>query len=225
MGLRFDPRLKERFPELKVVVGYVRGVRVRRTNVALEDFKRKVIAEVRKDHDIHALKDIPIFRMYRDFFWRTGVDPTKVRPAAEALIRRILRGKSIPDINNVVDAYNMASIKTKVALAAFDLDKLRGELTMRFAKAGEEFLGIGMEKARELKGGEIVISDDEKLIAMYPHRDAEESKVTEDTRNILLLACGVPGITEKTLLSAAKTSIDYLTRFCEGMGKLNLSSE
>ncbi len=63
---------------------------------------------------LEGLKDEPIFRTYRDFFWTMGVDPTKVRPAAEALIRRILVGRSMPRINTVVDAYNLASMTTHI---------------------------------------------------------------------------------------------------------------
>lgn len=102
---------------------------------------------------VNDVKDVPIFRLYRDFFWRLGIDPTKNRPAAETLVRRILAGKPVPSINSVVDAYNLASVKTLVALAVFDADKLRRELMLRFARVGEEFLGIGMEKPLHLSGG------------------------------------------------------------------------
>ncbi|MDH5664470.1 MAG: phenylalanine--tRNA ligase beta subunit-related protein, partial [Candidatus Bathyarchaeota archaeon] len=156
------------------------------------------------------------FRAYRDFFWRVGIDPTKNRPAAEALIRRVLGGKVIPNINTLVDAYNLASIKTEIALAAFDADRLKGGLLMRFAIKGEEFLGIGMEKPMVLQGGEIVISDGEELVAVYPHRDADNTKVTMKTKNVVLLVCGVPGIGEETLQKAARVALEYLTRFCDG---------
>jgi DNA/RNA-binding domain of Phe-tRNA-synthetase-like protein len=101
--------------------------------VELEGFKEQLFRQVKEKYSLESLKDVPIFRAYRDFFWKAGIDPTKVRPAAEALIRRILGGKAVPSINNVVDSYNLASIKTEVALAAFDEDKLKGDLIMRYA--------------------------------------------------------------------------------------------
>jgi DNA/RNA-binding domain of Phe-tRNA-synthetase-like protein len=159
---------------------------------------------------------VQIFRAYRDFFWRAGIDPTKVRPAAEALIRRILANKQIPTINTLVDAYNLASIKTGVALAAFDLKELQGTLSMRAAEKGEEFLGIGMSKPMQLNGGEIVVHDDEKLVAVYPYRDAERSKVTEQTKKIMLMVCGCPGIDEAPLLEAQQVASDYIISYCQG---------
>lgn len=216
MLLKVSDDLKGRFPRLQVLVSRVRGVKVERRSEELEGFKKEVVERVREGHELESLKDVPILRAYRDFFWRVGIDPTKNRPAGEALIRRVLRGKQIPSINTLVDAYNLASIKTGIALAAFDADKLEGGLLMRFALEGEEFLGIGMERPLELKGGEVVISDGKKLVAIYPYRDSNETKVTSSTKGILLLACGVPGIEEEILQDALKTAVDYVTQFCGG---------
>jgi len=123
-------------------------------------------------------------------------------------------GRSLPCINTLVDAYNLASIKTGIAIAAFDADRLQGDLTMRYAEEDEKFLGIGMKKPALLQGGEIVVQDREKLVAIYPYRDADDSKVTEATRNVLLLFCGVPGISVRRLTDASKVASEYITRFC-----------
>ena len=87
---------------------------------------------------------------------------------------------------------------------------------MREARPGEEFLGIGMDKLIQLSGGEAVIQDDERLIAVYPYRDADYSKVTTSTRNLLLMTCGVPGIGAEELEKAEAVGVDYITRFCGG---------
>ena len=220
MDLIIDIQLKTRFPELKVLTCKIKGAKVEKQNVELEKFNDEIMKHVRERYDLESLKDGSTFRAYRDFFWKIGIDPTKIRPAAEALIRRVLGGRTIPRINTLVDTYNLASIKTEIALAAFDADKLKGELVMRFAENGEEFLGIGMEKPMLLKGGEIVVSDGEKLVAIYPHRDADSTKITEKTKNVMLLVCGVPGIGEETLQNAARMALEYILRFCNGEGRM-----
>jgi DNA/RNA-binding domain of Phe-tRNA-synthetase-like protein len=123
-------------------------------------------------------------------------------------------------INNVVDSYNLASIKTEVALAAFNRDELRGGLLMRTAESGERFHGIGMKEPMDLNGREVVISDEEKLVAIYPYRDADRSKVSATTKNLLILVCGVPGINEKILNEAGKVALELVTKFCGGEGRL-----
>jgi len=219
MTINISEEVHRDFPNLHVLISRIEKIIVKKSSPALEVFKKEVLQEIRDTYDIENLKDRPVLRAYRDFFWKLGVDPTKTRPAAEALIRRLLRGKPLPRINTLVDAYNLASIKTEIAIAAFDSDKIRGELTMRYADMGEEFLGIGMKAPLRLNGREIVISDEEKLLAVYPYRDAEDTKVTEATRNVLLLFCGVPGIPTQKLLKAKDVTLKFVTKFCGGIVK------
>jgi len=216
MSLKIDSELKTRFPDLNVLTLHIKGVQIHKRGAELEKFKVEVMRQVRNDYNLDSVKDHPTFRAYRDFFWSIKIDPTKIRPAAEALIRRILAGKPLPSINTLVDAYNLASIKSRIALATFDADKLEGDLLMRFAEEGEQFIGIGMKKPLILKGGEIVVSDDKKLIAVYPYRDADNTKVTEETENIMMLVCGVPGIPKENLENASRVALEYITRFCDG---------
>jgi DNA/RNA-binding domain of Phe-tRNA-synthetase-like protein len=105
---------------------------------------------------------------------------------------------------------------TSIPFAAFDLDKLRGEPVMREARAGESFFGIGMDKPIFLMGGEAIIEDTERLIAVYPYRDAEYSKVTTSTVNFLLMTCGVPGVGDESLRDAETLCVEYIKRFCGG---------
>lgn len=91
-----------------------------------------------------------------------------------------------------------------------------GELTMREAAEGERFLGIGMDKPVVLEGGEAVVEDEEKLIAVYPYRDADACKITLETRDTLMLVCGVPNIGDEVLERAGRVTVDYITRFCGG---------
>jgi len=214
MVLSIDSELSTRFSDLAVLLLQIDGVKIQKKNEELENFKCEIMAQVRNEYNLDTLKDHQIFRAYRDFFWRIGIDPTKIRPAAEALIRRILGGKNIPHINTLVDVYNLASIKSRIALATFDADKLEGDLIMRFAIEGEEFYGIGMEESLVLKGSEIVLCDNEKMIAVYPHRDADNTKVTEKTKNVTIVICGVPGISKTTLENASKVTLEYINRFC-----------
>lgn len=216
MSLKIDSKLKVQFPDLTAFILHLKDVKIQKRNAELEKFKVEIIRQVREEYDLNLVKDQPVFRSYRDFFWRVGTDPTKNRPAAEALIRRILRGKSLPRINTLVDAYNLASIKSRIALATFDSSKLEGDLFMRYAKQGEQFLGIGMEEPLVLKGGEIVVTDDEKLVAIYPYRDADNTKVTEKTNAVTIVVCGAPGIKEETLENASQVALKYIMRFCDG---------
>lgn len=214
--LEIDGVLQDRFLGLAAQIVRFYDVSVQRESIELEEYKIEVYQETQGKWKVEKLRDDPEFRAYRDFFWKLGIDPTKIRPAAEALIRRVLRERPIPKINTWVDAYNLVSITTAIPIASFDADLLDGGLLMREANAGEQFLGIAMKKPVVLSGGEAVIQDDERLVAIYPYRDADYSKVSQNTKNVLMLMCGAPGITKIKLNNAANQAMDVLLRFCGG---------
>jgi DNA/RNA-binding domain of Phe-tRNA-synthetase-like protein len=218
--LEIQKELAEGFPGLGVLEMRMEGMTIRKTDPALEDFKKEVQERIRRTSpSLAEVKDLLVFRAYRDFFWRVGVDPTKTRPAGEALIRRILSGGSIPTINTFVDSYNLASAETHVAIAAFDLARIdASSLLMRRAVPGESFLGIGMPSPVMLKGVEIVIEEgsSNNLIAVYPYRDSNDTKVNEETRDVLVMMCGVPGLETPVLERAKAVCKEYVERSCKG---------
>jgi DNA/RNA-binding domain of Phe-tRNA-synthetase-like protein len=214
--LKIQTNLQDKFPGLAAQIVRFYNVNVRRELQELEEYKSKVINDTQAKWEVDKLRDTHEFRAYRDFFWKLDIDPTKNRPAAEALIRRVLRGRPIPKINTWVDAYNLVSITSTIPIASFDLDLLEGELFMREAKTGEEFLGIGMKEPVTMKGGETVIEDGTRLVAIYPYRDADYSKVSLKTANVLVLMCGAPGITLEKLNASALEAKKVLPRFCGG---------
>lgn len=216
MTIVFTDSVADRFPDLQVLTPQIVGVDIAHKSPELEEFKATVIDAIRSDHDLDTLKDESLVRTYRDFFWELDIDPTKTRPASEALVRRVLQEKPVPTINTLVDAYNLASIRSGVPIAAFDARSIDGELVMRFADEGEEFLGIGMDEPMALDGSELVITDTEKLVAIYPYRDADVTKITTETEDVLLMVCGAPDVDESVLEEAQSRVLEYVTRFCGG---------
>lgn len=214
MRLSVDPALRERFPGLDAHLVQVGELRVVERDDRMDRFAEALMQEFRGNLRLETLKDEPALRAYRDFYWRVGIDPTKTRPASEALLRRVLQGKEFPRINALVDAYNLASMKTRIAIAAFDAAHTHGDLTMRLARAGETFLGIGMEKPVTFGGIEVVVEDAEGLVAIYPHRDAHRTRVTVSTTDTVFMTCGVPGIPPEALVASAAVTREYVERFC-----------
>jgi len=214
--MEFSKDVLERFPGISVVEGDIRQLSIGAESPGLERLKAEIAEDIRSRYTLEGIKDDPTFRAYRDFFWSVGVDPTKTRPASEALVRRLLSGGKLPRINTAVDAYNLASAMSSVPIAAFDADRLEGGLLMRFAHEGESFLGIGMKAPISLRPGQVVLADSARIIAIYPYRDSEDTKVIGDTKNIRLVCCGVPKISKDKILRAYTLCADYLKEYAGG---------
>jgi len=215
--MRLTPEVIRAFPGICVAEGEVRSVRITGENPGLETLKLAIIREITTRYTLEQVKDEPVFRAYRDFFWSVGVDPTKTRPASEALVRRVLSGGKLPKINTAVDAYNLASLRSGIPIAAFDADTLAGDLAMRFARDGELFLGIGMEKPVVLGKNQVIITGGDEIIAIYPYRDSDATKVSPDTRNIRIVTCGVPKIEQVQVVAAYDLCAGYLQAFMGGV--------
>lgn len=172
-------------------------------------------SEMKRTYNLEAVKDIQKLRAQRDFFWRMGIDPTKVRPASEALLRRILQDKGLPRVSPIVDAYNLASVQTLLTFSAFDLARIEPPLSVRFSREGEEVRLIG-NRRKKLSGKEIVLTDSAKILCVYAHGDVEETKVTDSTADVLLVAYGIPGISVEELKEGLRAASNYIKRFAGG---------
>jgi DNA/RNA-binding domain of Phe-tRNA-synthetase-like protein len=45
---------------------------------------------------------------------------------------------------------------------------------------------------------------------IYPYRDSDHTKITRQTRNVLIVGYGAPGITEQQLKESVETTISYI---------------
>ncbi len=84
-----------------------------------------------------------------------------------------------------VDASNELLHRYGHPTHAFDADKLRGGIVVRYAKAGEKIITLdGVEREHTEK--DLVISDDSGPIALAGLMGGETTKVDADTRRVLL---------------------------------------
>jgi DNA/RNA-binding domain of Phe-tRNA-synthetase-like protein len=157
---------------------------------------------------LNELKDDPIIAAFRSFYWRIGIDPTKQRPASESLMRRILQGNVIPSINYVVDAGNIASIRTHIPIGLYDYDKVRGALRLTMSKAGESFVDIAGKEGKTTE--EVVLKDETGVIHLFPHRDCDRTKITSESKKVLILGCRVLGVTDEACRAAAWQVVQVL---------------
>lgn len=158
-----------------------------------------------------SLKQLSGIAATRRIYKACGKDPSRYRPASEALIRRMLQGKELYQIDTLVDLINLASIKFGYSIGGFDASKFVGDtLTLGIGKAGEPYEGIGrgminiegLPVYRDAQGG-----------VGTPTSDHERTKITIDTRHLLVLINGYDG-NEQSVRANAEFIIDLVNRYC-----------
>ena len=171
-------------------------------------------AHVRSRYTLESLKDDPVVRAYRSFYWRIGIDPTKTRPSSEALVRRLLRTGRLPRINPLVDAGNIASARHMVPIGLYDLDRAAPPLRLTLARGGEEFHPIGGGPEALRPGTPILVDSRGTVMHVYPHRDSVHTAIAPGTTRALALAAGVPGVP----LSRLRETLQDLARLARLLG-------
>jgi len=206
----------EEAKSMSIFVAYTISWREKEVSISsypFEDDIKELFEFVKSRYRLEELKKDPIVRAYRDFYWRIGIDPTKTRPASEALVRRILRG-SFPRINLVVDAGNIASAKTMVPIGLYDLDRAVPPFRIALSKGGEIFNPIGGKQEILDKGVPILIDSRGIVMHIYPHRDSVDTMIRDSTKAILIVGAGVA----KVPTDLVKKAVERVAQLLEKIG-------
>jgi len=135
-----------------------------------------------------SLADLPSLAAWRSAFRRFGVNPTQIRCAAEALLRRLAKAGDIPSINLLVDVGNLISIRYALPVAVFDWRAVTGTVTVHAAKGNERFTELGSNEVVHPEPGEVVFSDETGMVLArrWCWRQSVESAAQPDTTTVLI---------------------------------------
>lgn len=169
----------------------------------------------RSELTTESLKDMTSIAATRRVYKACGKDPSRYRPASEALIRRMLQGKELYQRDTLVDLVNLASIAYGYSIGGFDADKFVGNtLTLGIGREGEPYEGIGrgllnicgLPVYRDAEGG-----------VGTPTSDNERTKMTLDTRHLVVLINGYDG-NEQRVRENAEYIQQLLRKYCQSDG-------
>ena len=175
---------------------------------ALEDrFRQELTTE--------SLKDLPSIAATRRVYKACGKDPSRYRPASEQLIRRMLQGKELYQIDTLVDLINLASIAYGYSIGGFDADKFVGDtLTLGVGREGEPYEGIGRGMLNI--AGLPVYRDAEGGVGT-PTSDHERTKMTMATTHLVVLINGYDG-NEQRVADNAHFIQELLRKYAQSDG-------
>lgn len=155
---------------------------------------------LRQQLTTESLKTLPGIAATRAVYKKCGKDPSRYRPASEQLIRRMLQGKELYQIDTLVDLVNLASIAYGYSIGGFDADKMVGDtLTLGVGREGEPYEGIGRGL---LNIAGLPVYRDRQGGVGTPTSDNERTKMTLATRHLLVLINGYDGNCERVEANA-----------------------
>lgn len=143
------------------------------------------VAAYREAYTVDSVKDIDAIRATRDAYRALGKDPSRYRPSAEALCRRVLRGMQLYRVSTVVDLVNLVSMETGYSIGGFDADKIVGDrLVLGVGRDGEPYEGIGRGP---LNIASLPVYRDGAGGIGTPTSDNERTKIDLATSHLLLI--------------------------------------
>lgn len=171
--------------------------------------------QLRQTLTIESLKEITSIAATRRVYKACGKDPSRYRPASEALIRRTLQGKELYQRDTLVDLVNLASIAFGYSIGGFDADRFVGDtLTLGIGREGEPYEGIGRGMINI--HGLPVYRDDEGGVGT-PTSDHERTRMTINTHHLVVLINGYDG-NEQRVRENAEYIQELLRRYAQSDG-------
>ncbi|MDA1338430.1 MAG: lysine--tRNA ligase, partial [bacterium] len=215
-GFQIEENLIKDHKGISFAYAYIKDLKIDKSNDKLKN-KIDILINEYSQKEMQFINDSNPIKAYREIIKSTGTKITSNRPSPEALLRRVIQGKGLYEINTAVDAYNEVVLKTQIGLGGFDLSKIETPVKLRYSKKGEKVLLLGDTEETELRDGQLVYSDENGVMTIdLNYRDANRSKITTETKDLIIFADGAPGITEQEILKALKLAIENIVLYCGG---------
>jgi DNA/RNA-binding domain of Phe-tRNA-synthetase-like protein len=185
-------------------------------SVRVEDSKPALLAEIEKKLEslqqslsIEEISKIPAIEASRRGYKACGKDPARYRLSAEALLRRIVSGKGLYRINNVVDQLNLVSVVSGFSIGGYDADKIAGNVFFGIGKADEPYTGIGRGA---LNIENLPVFRDEMGAFGTPTSDSQRTEVSGSTCRFLMILIDFDSSSE--LEKAKQMAVRLLKEHC-----------
>lgn len=215
MKFRIEGEILRDYPGLVVGMIVARGVVNSGDSQEIASLLRLVQADVRSKFSDIDLSQHPHITPWREAYAKFGAKPKDYRCSSEALLRMVLSGRDLRHINTLVDLYNYISLRYILTLGGEDLDTMKGDLVLAYAEGNESFIPLGSNVNDPPTLGEVVYKDDEGIICRrWNWREGDRTKLTELTKNVVLVAEGLPPIERSVVENATKELAELVKKYC-----------
>jgi DNA/RNA-binding domain of Phe-tRNA-synthetase-like protein len=199
-----------------------RNVRVTAASAALRDEMAQEAQRIRQRFPSPAaIRRLPEVVAFQEILRKVGVNPRREQPSVERLLTAALKRGDLPAINNLVDAYNLVSVRSGCSLGAHDLDRITLPVSLRLLTGREAFTPLGRQAPEPVVAGEFGYVDAaDRVLCRLDLLQADFSKVTRETVNALLIVEGTAAHSVDLLRQTFVAVIEQVTGHCGGTAEI-----
>ena len=156
-------------------------------------------------HERDKLLAHPHLRGYHALHERFNVSDPELTPSPESLLRLLFEKKTLRSLGTIVDIYNSISLQYLISIGGHNAQQLGGELKLAVNHEPVRFRPLGQKKKITLPTHEYSYrTTDDRAVCRLECRQANETKIKEDTAVWLFILQGNAQIEPHKLLASSE---------------------
>ncbi len=180
--IQIDSTLRKQLPQLRLGVIAYQNCMITRSPQMFRGRFNLFQEQIRLQYQGKEISEVPPIASWRQAFRQLGVSPSRYRPSAEALLRRVIKGQRISEINSGVDVNNLFSLQHLLPIGIYDQNHIEGSIICGIGDENEAFEALNGRQVS--MNGKLLLRDARGPFGS-PYVDSQRTAVTEETTNCL----------------------------------------
>jgi len=208
MKLTIDPQIKETLSDFKIGVIHYNNITVSDSPQMLKGRLQLFQEQLYFELEDKEFTDFPGLLEWQLIWKALGADPSRYRPSAEALYRRIKKQNYLSVVDSAVDMNSFLSLQYEIPLGLYDADKVEGDIEITIGTSSDTYEGLN-NRINTLTG--ILVSKDAQGAFGSPYVDSKRTAITEQTKNAVHIFYLRPSMEKDTALQLLTAASNMFT--------------
>lgn len=219
MEVTIQRHIKEILPDFKIGTIHYNNITVSESPQMLKGRLQLFQEQLYFDMEDKDITHFPGLLEWQLVWKALGSSPSRYRPSAEALFRRIKKQNYLPSIHSAVDMNNFLSLQYEIPLGLYDADKIDGDVEIALGTEEDQFEGLNN---RTNTFENILVSKDARGAFGSPYVDSTRTAVTENTKNALHIFYLLPSMERDKALELLTAAANMFTGINGGEAEISL---
>jgi DNA/RNA-binding domain of Phe-tRNA-synthetase-like protein len=210
MAVEITQKWRQTFPGAQIGLLLVSAVDNSLPSTPLDEHKRQLEASIRSryvGYDRAMLVQHEVLKAYKDYYKRFSKTYHVLLQ-----LESVLRGKSLPTVNPLVDACFAAELETHMLTASHDADRLVAQVVIDTSLGDEQIAQLG-GAVKQVPPGDMLMRDALSVVCTVIYGPDQRTAITPQTRTALYVTYVPPGISAETVHTHQETIKRNVLRF------------